>query len=571
MNIGIIGWWRHDNQGDLTILANMTRALAPHRVVPIDLPFVLTEDALRRLNRLDFLILGGGGLLQRVPPSPFDTFDEWGKRLETPIGAAGIGVDELPDAYRRPVMALVEQARFCYVRDAASQDILGHAKVRVAPDLTFLYPLRPPADNGAHVPTRPICGVNLRSSPGLDAEAWLAMLKRLPVRLRGVPMSGLATWREPAMLRDLDGSCADAFRPDLFAGLDLMIGTAFHAVVFATQAAVPTIAIAYAPKVQRFMADVGLADYVVEPGEPQRVPELVAQVLDRRAQLSDHLRQSTAALSGEAQRVFADVRAAIEAGASSRAHSGPWVSAVVVGTGHEDADRTSLAACLDQTYPNVEIIYVGASLPIADTAPTSPSRRVKLVPGDPAESLGARLNRAFAGASGEYLTWTLGGSFYAGDAFDCMVDRLAREPECDMVYTDHYAVHKAELLADVFPVDVSGKLYRADVVGPSFLYRRRLAESVGPFDPVTPLPAYDYWLRAYTECRLHPMHVRLFYALIGNLHARGCDEERLVRRRWRASKPWAQQVFWRVVDSDAVERWGVQPLLALRRKASGRQ
>jgi hypothetical protein len=44
VNIGIIGWWRHDNQGDFRILENVTRALAPHRVVPIDLPFTFNED-----------------------------------------------------------------------------------------------------------------------------------------------------------------------------------------------------------------------------------------------------------------------------------------------------------------------------------------------------------------------------------------------------------------------------------------------------------------------------------------------------------------------------------------------
>jgi polysaccharide pyruvyl transferase WcaK-like protein len=569
LNIGVIGWWRHDNQGDFTILDNMTRGLAPHRVVPIDLPFFVNDDTLRRLNLLDFLILGGGGLFQQIPPSPFDTFDQWGQGLQTPIGAAGVGVDSIPDDYRRSVTALVEQARFFAVRDAASQQIVGHPSVRVAPDLTFLYPMRPPAGDGVPLSDRPVCGVNLRQSPGLDAAQWVSTLKKLPVHLRGVPLSGLGVWQEHAILQQLDAECTAAFHPGLYTGLDLMIGTAFHAVVFAVQAAVPTIAIAYAPKVKRFMTDLGLADYVIEPKDWRRLPELVAQLLGQHDPLSEHLRRRTTALSQEMQRAFADMRRVIEGssvGSSSR--SGPWVSAVVIGTNSEAADRSTVASCLDQTYPNVELIYVGNRLPADSTALTS-SARVRVLPGDPAESLGACLNRAFSEASGEYLTWTLGGNLYAQDAFACMVDRLESAPDCDMVYTDYYTLQWAGLLADVYPTDAADKLFRRDVIGPSFLYRRQIANEIGAFDPDTPLPAYNYWLRAHAACRLQPMHARLFYALTSNLDGGGGEAERQVRRQWRSCKPRAEQAFWRIVDSDAVEASVVRPLLAARRKVKG--
>jgi polysaccharide pyruvyl transferase WcaK-like protein len=36
VNVGVIGWWNNGNQGDFAILDNITQALAPQHVVPID-------------------------------------------------------------------------------------------------------------------------------------------------------------------------------------------------------------------------------------------------------------------------------------------------------------------------------------------------------------------------------------------------------------------------------------------------------------------------------------------------------------------------------------------------------
>ncbi|NLE43538.1 MAG: hypothetical protein GX620_02350, partial [Chloroflexi bacterium] len=60
MDIGAIGWWGYDNQGDLAILSALERGLAPHCVVPIAIGLPVHADALYRLNRLDYVILGGG-------------------------------------------------------------------------------------------------------------------------------------------------------------------------------------------------------------------------------------------------------------------------------------------------------------------------------------------------------------------------------------------------------------------------------------------------------------------------------------------------------------------------------
>ena len=62
MNIGAIGWWSYGNQGDLAMLSALRQGLAPHQVVAIDTGFPAHPDAIHRLNRLDYVLLGGGTL-----------------------------------------------------------------------------------------------------------------------------------------------------------------------------------------------------------------------------------------------------------------------------------------------------------------------------------------------------------------------------------------------------------------------------------------------------------------------------------------------------------------------------
>jgi polysaccharide pyruvyl transferase WcaK-like protein len=565
LNIGVMGWWHYGNQGDLALLESMTRAWTPHRIVPIDLPFPFHEDLLERLNLLDFLILGGGGLFQGTFPPPFDTFDTWGRQLETPIGVAGVGVDQVLIEHRSLMAALIEQARFFLVRDPVSQQLLGHPKVRVIPDLTFLYPLEATAGTRTLSQDSPVCGVNLRSVPGLEVDRWIEVLRGLPVRSRGIPFSTYDVWREVQILRQLDAMCATTFDPELYAGLDLMVGTAFHSVVFAIQAAVPVIAIAYAPKVQRLMMDIGLEDYLLGLREWHKLPELLERILDERSWLVDYLRETTTAMMESARQAMANMREVIERTARRCARSCPSVSIVVVGTASDTANRSTLASCLDQTYEDVEVIFVGEDAGINVKAVSS-RHELQFVAGTPAESLGERLNRAFAYATGEYLSWTEGGNLYARDAISCMVNRLQRASACDMVYTDYYTIRNPNLIADLYPVDSAHKLFRGNVVGPCFLYRRKLADEVGLYGTDTPLVAYDYWLRACRVMDLQPMHTQLFFALTANLSSTDRQEERQVRRDWRSTKPWPLRAFWSVVDTDLAERFVVRPLVTALRK-----
>ena len=82
-NIGVVGWWGGNNTGDEYIKHSLKKAFNnEYEIKFIEVPFDPTRWNLWRINRLDFLIIGGGGLFTKAPPYPFGAFDKWGKNLK---------------------------------------------------------------------------------------------------------------------------------------------------------------------------------------------------------------------------------------------------------------------------------------------------------------------------------------------------------------------------------------------------------------------------------------------------------------------------------------------------------
>ncbi len=560
MNVGVIGWWNNGNQGDFAILDSVTRALASRRVVPIDVPFLITPDEIERLNQLDFLIFGGGGLLTTSPAVPFDTFDVWGHDLHTPIGIVGLGVDEVKPEHRRAVQLLLDRAAFAFVRDTTSRQLLNHPKVQLMPDVTFFQPdtivPRPVAS------ARPICGVNLRSLTPGDRQQWIASIKALPLQLRGVPLSTYGAFEELDILRAIDPQVSGIFNAAALQSLDLMIGTAFHSVIFAIQAGVPVIAISYAAKVERLMNELGLADYVLKTNEWHKLPALVARAIAQHEQIAARLREITAQLSQATQQVMQEVRHTVEL-APARLANSPRISIVLLGSDSDEATGVTLEACLQQTYPNTEVIMVSAC---QRQISASPVRQVTCA--DTA-SLAQRVNLGLRQAGGEYVTWITAGDRYALDALAALANRLQHEPDCAVVYADFYAVREPHLISFARSAGDAGKLMRRDVVGPCFLFRRTLADRLNFLDEGAALPAYDFWLRARQTERLLPVHARLMYCWQPNGAPDDHAAERQTRHHWRKSQALLRCAVDNLVDTEVVETFAVQPLLKMRRRLKG--
>jgi polysaccharide pyruvyl transferase WcaK-like protein len=563
MIVGVIGWWHYGNEGDFKILECLRRSLLPHDLVPIDAPFKLTADVIRRLNRLDFVLIGGGGLFIDGPPRPFNTFHQWSDELQTPLGVVGVGVDAIANENHPALGALLEQAQFFYVRDRVSLELLAHPKVGLIPDLTFLHPqLAAPRQQKHPSKVSPVCGVNLRKMPGIQMDGWIKTLQRIKLDYRGIPLSTYGKWSETDLLGQINPQCASQFSPDLYRGLDLMVGTAFHSIIFAIQNAVPIIAIAYAPKVPRLMRELELGDYVLPPDAWDQLPDLIERTLQERDHLIRHLHTATMRMRHEARRTFTDVREQIETERQhKRRRDQGKVSIVILGSNRTELNEKTLRSCLDQTYQNVEILFVQErTSPAPTTQPTN--KLVRKLMTHPQSSLGNRLNRAFSHAQGRYCTWIRAGDAYAPDAIAYMVDQLAQDNNCDLVFADYYTLHERDHIAQTHFAEAPDRLFRRNVIGPCFLYRRSLHERVGTYRSDTPLAAYDFWLRVGDVGKLQPLHLPLCYQHPSNVESNS-SEARNVRRLWRRGHALHERIFWRAMDSEIAETLIIGPLLPI--------
>lgn len=162
----------------------------------------------------------------------------------------------------------------------------------------------------------------------------------------------------------------------------------------------------------------------------------------------------------------------------------------------------AIRSVLDQTCRDFELIIVDDNSP--DDTPQVVAgfddSRIRYVRNDPNLRLPRALNRGFALARGQYLTWTSDDNFYAETAIERMVEVL-QGGNCDLVYADYYMF--AEVDDRGRPTDArrdrlppSLQLEKGNHIGACFLYTRRAYEVVGEYDPELFLVEdYDYFIR----------------------------------------------------------------------------
>jgi glycosyltransferase involved in cell wall biosynthesis len=178
----------------------------------------------------------------------------------------------------------------------------------------------------------------------------------------------------------------------------------------------------------------------------------------------------------------------------------------------------AIRSVLDQTYANLELIVVDDSSPDDTTAVVQSFNdpRVRYVKNEPNLKLPRALNRGFALARGEYLTWTSDDNLLAAEAIEKMVDVLASR-DCDFVYADYWLFSEQD--ADGRPLSPQHdrlpdtlQLHKGNHIGACFLYTRRLYEAVGDYDPELFLVEdYDYFLRAARQFRFCHLGEPLYY------------------------------------------------------------
>ncbi len=178
----------------------------------------------------------------------------------------------------------------------------------------------------------------------------------------------------------------------------------------------------------------------------------------------------------------------------------------------------AINSVLTQTWSNWELIVVDDNSPddTRELVASYTDPRIRYLRNEPNLKLPRALNRGFAAAAGDLLTWTSDDNLFMPEAIERMVARL-RIGDCDLVYADYYLFSEqdsqgkpADPQLDRLPDEV--QLERGNHIGACFLYTRQLYQTVGEYDPELFLVEdYDYFIRAARYFRLAHIARPLYY------------------------------------------------------------
>jgi polysaccharide pyruvyl transferase WcaK-like protein len=296
--IGIVGWWGGKNAGDEYIKHCLTKVFEKDfKIKFIETPFNPNFWNLLNINRLDFLIIGGGGLFTKTPPHPFDTFNDWSKRLKIPFGFLGVGVQEVSDKYKSIIEEIIGRSAFFVVRDTGSYDLinscLSSSNIIKAPDLTFIYPYQTQRNE-----KKDKIGVNLRvwnfdRKRTYDNYNWCQAINKLEGIKKTIPLSFKENLEDNEALECIHGIKNYDFNISIYKDIKIMIGMRLHSLIFAVQNSIPVIGIAYTPKIERFFSELNLKEFCLKLYEYDLLDYTIQEALKRHKEISKKLQQYT--------------------------------------------------------------------------------------------------------------------------------------------------------------------------------------------------------------------------------------------------------------------------------------
>ena len=169
----------------------------------------------------------------------------------------------------------------------------------------------------------------------------------------------------------------------------------------------------------------------------------------------------------------------------------------------------AIRSVLGQTYANLELIVVDDNSPDDTTEVVSSfdDPRIRYVKNDPNLKLPRALNRGFALARGEYLTWTSDDNLLRTDGnrthgrAHCAQRRMRFRLRGLLAVREHGRRGPTRRPA-ARPAARQLQLDKGNHIGACFMYTRQLYEAVGDYDPELFLVEdYDYFIRAARQFR----------------------------------------------------------------------
>ena len=176
--------------------------------------------------------------------------------------------------------------------------------------------------------------------------------------------------------------------------------------------------------------------------------------------------------------------------------------------------RQSIESCLNQTYKDIELIIVDdASMDeTSEIIKSYQDQRIKYIRHNKNKRLPHALNTGFSSANGEYLTWTSDDNYYAEDAIESMVALLQINKKIDFVYANYYAINEDGAVLQPVSVGPSKNLKEGNCIGPCILYRRKVYEVLGGYNPDAFLAEdYEYWIRVFKRFRMKKLDEFIYW------------------------------------------------------------
>jgi len=328
MAIGIVGNYGNNNQGDEAILAGIlneleeafgirrsevivfcnhpeqaeqshgvrSERLFKHRRTPVGKVIATIKANKPLVEQLDFLIIGGGGILMDLYMSSAVIFSMYGwmaKKAKVPYAIYGAGAGPLATGFgRRLIRKLVEGAVLTTVRDEESKQLLQ--SIGVERDITVM------ADPAFHanLPEKaaaphPGISIGVTAVPYFNKAYWpiddkgkynnyiTGMAENLDKLLAVHPETNIQFFstkypHDVAVTEDIFSSMTHQDRCRIhqeameFSGIlelileqHLVIGTRLHSLILAINAEKPVIGVAYHQKVRDFLTAIGCAENAI--------------------------------------------------------------------------------------------------------------------------------------------------------------------------------------------------------------------------------------------------------------------------------------------------------------------
>ena len=297
----ISGYYGFSNAGDDALLASITqglRARGIRRIAALSRVGVHPAAGVRGVNRFDLfavrrelrraklLISGGGSLLQDATSSRsllyYTAVIRMAHRAGVPVMIFANGIGPLTkEANRRRARQVVELADYVSVReDASALELvrmgIPREKICVTADPVYrtgvtgerkpgeyiVLSLRETADKTDTRRTEDAAVGALREicrTWGLDA----VLLPMQPMYDHDICTRVAARLAESGVEASVAPSADQASVRHLIGGARLVVGMRLHALIFATAAAVPSLALSYDPKIDALMEYLGMDGYVL--------------------------------------------------------------------------------------------------------------------------------------------------------------------------------------------------------------------------------------------------------------------------------------------------------------------